>query len=458
MNDLSVRLRALGQEALAAHLEGLEAADPGAWRRLAAAIAEIDFDAIQAGLAPEDLPEVGDAEPYPWVDLEARELRDAEAELLGWEALRQGRVAAMLMAGGSGTRLGWDAPKGTYVVLPHGQRSLYEIHARKLRRMAERAGRAIPFVIMLSDDTYEPTRAFFEERAWFGLDPADVFLFTQGTLPAVDDDGNVLLAAADRLTAFPDGHGGIYRAMHRSGVMDALRDRGISEVFLFQVDNPLVPILDPAFLGYHLGKESEISFLASRKNAPEEKVGVFAISGAGRPIIVEYIALPERFVQEWRRFAAGNLAIYALSLPFMRRVAEEGLLTPHRSRKKVPAFRDGRLVNPSEPNAWKLEKLLFDALAVAARHAVVEVARERSFAPVKNASGVDSAESARGLMRARSLVLLGEAGYDVAAVPPGRPVELAPEYLVDGPALAARVAAGGLPEPTGPGPLLVELA
>jgi UDP-N-acetylglucosamine/UDP-N-acetylgalactosamine diphosphorylase len=144
-------------------------------------------------------------------------------------------------------------------------------------------------------------------------------------------------------------------------------------------------------------------------------------------------------------------------LPFMRRVAEEGLLTPHRSRKKVPFFKAGRLETPSEPNAWKLEKLLFDALAVAGRHEVVEVARALAFAPVKNPSGVDSAESALALMRARFVELLAEAGYETSAIPAARPVELAPEYLADPRALVARVAAGDLPVPQGDGALIIEL-
>ena len=473
MPELTASLAAAGQAHLALALERLQGE---ARARLAAEIGAVDLALVRASLAASDHVDVSAAEPYPWIDRGRRAAEDADAVATGWAALRAGKAAALLMAGGSGTRLGWSGPKGTFPVysdpsaplpstsLPStslgaggaGGTTLYAFHARKVARMAELAGVRIPLAIMLSDETSASTRAFFAEHGFFGLDAADVLFFEQGTLPAVDADGRLLLAAPDRLTAFPDGHGGIYRALERSGTAAALASRGVAHVFVFQVDNPLAPVLDPAFVGYHVREGSEFSFVGLRKNAPEEKVAVFAVQPDGTPVIVEYIALPPRFVAEWERFAAGNPAIYLLDLAFMRRMAVEGGLVPHRSRKKVPFWDPAAgAVSPSEPNAFKLEALLFDAMPRARKTVVMEDLRLASFAPIKNPDGVDSAVSARELLTARGRELLAAAGYPVGALPEGRPVELAPEWLVDPTGLAAEVAAGRLPAPDGPGPLRV---
>jgi len=460
MTDLIARLTAANQ----AHLvEALHRLSGEARDRLAREIAAVDLGLVRAALEVSDDLDVAAAEPYPWIDQGQRAVRDGEARDAGWAALKAGRAAALLMAGGSGTRLGWAGPKGTFPVvedpstpLGAGSTTLFEIHARKVRRMADLAGVRIPFAIMLSDETSAPTRAFFARHGHFGLDPADVLFFEQGRLPAVDDAGRLLLAAPDRLTAFPDGHGGIYKALLQSGTLAALEARGVEHVFVFQVDNPLAPILDPAFLGYHVQERSEFSFIGLRKVEAREKVAVFAVQPDGSPVIVEYIALPPRFVSEWERFAAGNPAIYLFRLAFMRRMAVEGGLVPHRSRKKVPFWDPEQgAVTPAEPNAFKLEALLFDAMPRAARTLVLEEAREASFAPIKNPAGVDSAVSARGLLRARALALLAGAGYPVAQIPAQRTVELAPEWLVDPAGLATLVARGAVPPPAGPGPLRV---
>ena len=453
MPALEAPLLAAGQ----AHLvEALSRLSGAARDRLAAEVAAVDLALVRAALEASDDVDVSAAEPYPWIDAATRARRDAEAVQAGWAALREGRVAALLMAGGSGTRLGWSGPKGTFPVYAEPTTTLYAFHARKVARMARLAGCRIPLAVMLSDETAAPTRAFFAENGHFGLEPADVLFFEQGTLPAVDHDGRLLLAGPDRLTAFPDGHGGIYRALEVSGTAAALALRGVQHVFVFQVDNPLAPVLDPAFVGYHVQEGSEFSFVGLRKVDAREKVAVFAVQPDGTPVIVEYIALPPRFVDEWTRFAAGNPAIYLLDLSFMRRMAGEGGLIPHRSKKKVPFWDPDRgAVTPAEPNAFKLEALLFDAMPRARKTVVMEDARLASFAPIKNPDGVDSAVSARALLTERGRELLAAAGYPVDRLPPERPVELAPEWLVDPAGLATLVAAGGVPDPRGTGPLRV---
>jgi UDP-N-acetylglucosamine/UDP-N-acetylgalactosamine diphosphorylase len=419
MTDLLAHLTAANQPHLVEALGRLSGEQRA---RLAREISSVDLALVRAALAASDEIDVAAAEPHPWIDLAARAERDADAIAAGFAALKAGKAAALLMAGGSGTRLGWPGPKGTFPVYADGT-TLYEFHARKVRRMAELAGTSVPLAVMLSDETSAPTRAFFADHAYFGLAPSDVLFFEQGTLPAVDEGGRLLLAAPDRLTAFPDGHGGIYKALLKSGTLAALEARGVLHVFVFQVDNPLVPVLDPAFLGYHLQEGSEFSFVGLRKVEAREKVAVFAVQPDGSPVIVEYIALPPRFVEEWTRFAAGNPAIYLFSLGFMRRMAEEGGLVPHRSRKKVPFWDPARgAVLPEEPNAYKLEALLFDAMSRARKTLVMEDRREASFAPIKNPDGVDSAVSARALLRARAVELLG---------PTGGTLELPPERLLD---------------------------
>jgi UDP-N-acetylglucosamine/UDP-N-acetylgalactosamine diphosphorylase len=356
--------------------------------------------------------------------------RRAAAER-GAGLIRAGRVAVMVVAGGQGTRLGFPGPKGLFPLGPVTGRTLFELQAQKLRAARRRWGVPIPWCVMTSPATDAPTRAFFAEHDRFGLAAEDVLFLCQGTAPALDLAGRLLLEAPDRIAESPDGHGGAFQALAASGVLDELARRGVSTLSYYQVDNPLVPLVDPVFLGLHALAEAEMSAKVVRKVDPMEKVGVVA-KVDGRVGVVEYTEIDDehRHLLPWRDdqgelvYWAGSIAVHALDVAFARRVAAdaERLLPYHASAKKIPFVDEaGRKVEPAEPNGHKLERFLFDALPAAARVALLEVERSEEYAPVKNADGADSPATARRALDAQARRWLERAGVER---PPGGWVEL----------------------------------
>lgn len=320
----------------------------------------------------------------------------------GHEMLAEGRVGVFVVAGGQGTRLGFSEPKGAFPVGPVTSRSLFAIQAQKIRGLARRLGRPVPWYVMTSPATDAATRALFDEAGCFGLAPADVMIFSQDVVPACDFEGRLILESPERIVESPNGHGGALLALADSGALDDMAGRGIDRIFYYQVDNPLVRIADPEFLGLHDLEGAEMSCKVIRKTDPDEKVGVVATID-GRPGIVEYTELqePERSLRDEAGrlvYWAGNAAIHVLDTDFVRRVRGDALrcLPYHASPKKIPAVeRSGRTVAPDEPNGYKLERFVFDALPAAERICVLEVRPEEDFSPIKNAEGKDSPESAR---------------------------------------------------------------
>ena len=361
---------------------------------------------------------------------------DAEAaRAAGLEMIREGRVAALTVAGGQGTRLGFDGPKGTLPIGPASERTLFEIFADQIRAVGDWAGKAVPWLVMTSPQNHDETRRFFEERDWLGLSPDQVRFFTQGVMPSFcPKTSRLLLADKGHVATNPDGHGGVVRALVRSGELDRLEREGVEHVSYFQVDNPLVAPLDPVFLGAHAGaggapSSGEFSSKMVAKADAGEKVGVFARRD-GRTRVVEYSDLPAELAQAIDehgklRFEAGSVAIHAASVAFLRSIDEAGesALPFHRAFKKVPHLDadTGERVDPSEPNAVKLERFVFDAIPVAERSMVMRVAREREFAPTKNPTGVDSVESAKRMQHERAADWLRSRGHDV---PEGCTLEL----------------------------------
>ncbi len=354
-------------------------------------------EAIAAGLQPADLiplPENGgDAERW------------REAFDVGEAALRAGRIAAFTVAGGQGTRLGFEGPKGTFPVTPIRKAPLFQVFAENIRAASLRYGKPMPWFIMTSTINHEATVDFFERHGHFGLDPARVHFFSQGLMPAVDGEGKILLAEKGRVALSPDGHGGSLRALVRSGAIDRMEADGVDTISYFQVDNPLVRCLDPAFIGFHLLADSEMSSKAVAKTDPGEKVGVFCRDACGRDVVIEYSDLPERLATErdpdgTLRFRAGSIAIHLFDRDFVRRLGSgadpEAALPFHRAHKKVPHVDDsGRVVEPDAPNAWKFEMFVFDALPFARNPIIIETPRAVDFSPVKNAEGADSPRTSR---------------------------------------------------------------
>ena len=409
--------------------------DENGRRELLAQAAAIDLPAALRGIAAAREPVAPDLrklEP-PAVELLPEHGGDAarwsEARQAGEAALRAGRVAAMVVAGGQATRLGYEGPKGLYPIGPVTQRSLFELQAQKLRGLARRFGRRVPWYVMTSEATDAQTRAFFEKSGRFGLPESDVFLFRQGMVPSFDFDDRIVLERPDRIMQNPDGHGGSLTALLASGALDDMQRRGIDTLFYYQVDNPLVQICDPMYLGFHLGSGAEMSCKVVRKLDPMEKVGVLARVNA-ETLVIEYTELTDecrhaRDPNGELRFWAGNMALHVFSLSFLRRVAGDAdrWLRFHASEKKIPMVDDaGRPVTPAAPNGRKLERFVFDALPAARAVCVVETSREREYAPVKNADGPDSPATARRALIERYRSWLAAAGIELPA--PGTRIEI----------------------------------
>ncbi|HEU5078348.1 MAG TPA: UDPGP type 1 family protein [Opitutaceae bacterium] len=327
----------------------------------------------------------------------------AQAKKVGEEALRAGRVAAFTVAGGQGTRLGYDGPKGTFPVTPVKAKTLFQVFAEKIKAAAARFGKPLHWFIMTSHVNHDATEAFFKKNNFFGLDAKRVHFFRQGRMPAVDFQGKILLETTSSIAMSPDGHGGSLRALARSGALDLMAREGIDTLSYFQVDNPLVRFLDPAFIGFHLLRKSDMSSKMVPKAYAEEKLGHFC-EQKGKLVVVEYSDLPMSLQRETDasgqlRFIAGSIAIHVLDTAFIRRMAEGGpgvSLPFHRADKKIPTIDpSGKPVKPEKPNGVKFEMFVFDALPFANNPLVIETRRKDDFSPVKNAEGVDSPKSCR---------------------------------------------------------------
>jgi len=240
-------------------------------------------------------------------------------------ALAAGRVGAFTVAGGQGTRLGYDGPKGAYPVTPVRGKPLFQVFAEKIIAAGRRHGRPIPWFVMTSHQNHDATVSFFEERGWFGLEKGRVHFFRQWRMPAVGFDGRILLEAPGSIALSPDGHGGSLRAMERSGALDLMAAEGVDTLSYFQVDNPIVHCVDPAFIGWHLLRGSEMSSKMVPKLYPDEKLGHFCLRD-GKLVVVEYSDLPLELQRAREpdgrlRYLAGSVAIHVLDREFVRRVA-----------------------------------------------------------------------------------------------------------------------------------------
>jgi UDP-N-acetylglucosamine/UDP-N-acetylgalactosamine diphosphorylase len=377
---------------------------------------------------------------------------EAGARRSGEEALRAGRVACVLVAGGQGSRLGFEHPKGMFAIGPVTGKSLFQIHAEKVLALALRYGRPVPLLVMTSDATHDETEAYFEQNNRFGLPPGDVAFFRQGTMPALDlVTGKLLMEQPGRLFSSPNGHGGTLTALNDSGLLETMAGRGVTQIFYFQVDNPLVKIADPVFLGHHVHANAEASSKVVAKAGPEDKMGVFA-EVDGRCTIIEYSDLPVELARQTDvagqlRLWAGNPAIHLFSVDFLRRVTRGDTRLPfHVARKKVPHLdENGRDVHPEKENALKFEMFIFDALPMAERWVVVESLRREEFAPVKNASGVDSPETAKQAISDLAADWLTRAGVQVPRDADGSAavaLEISPLFALDAAELETKVKRG----------------
>lgn len=449
--DLQLRLAKHGQEHLLSFWDDLNDAQR---RSLVAEIEGIDFTLIDElfrkgvdRLAVKAL--ATRAAPPPAFRLNAPRNRFtiAAARERAVEALAAGQVAVMVVAGGQGSRLGFDHPKGMYPIGPVSGHSLFQIHLQKVVAVGRRYGARLPLYVMTSPATDGETRQYLAAHERFGLPEEDLFVFCQGTMPAVDaTTGRVLLEQPGHVALSPDGHGGALRAFSESGAMDHARERGIRHLFYFQVDNPLVDICGLEFLGYHLLASSEFSSQVIAKQDPLERVGN-VVQVDGRLHVIEYSDLPDEVAEQREADGtltiwAGSIAVHAMDMDFLARTAHRADALPfHVAHKRVPYIDErGNRIEPGrdEKNAIKFERFIFDLLPAATGAIVVEVDPAKNFAPLKNApgGGSDTPEAVRAQMVALHTEWLRSAGAEVAE---GVAVEISPLFALDAEEVAAKV-------------------
>ena len=454
MGSLPDRLAATGQDHL---LGALDRLDAGGRARLATQLETIDLDRIGRLFLEltqgrsEDLAGLEPPEVIPLPSGEVGRTREREAREAGDDLLRANRVAAVLVAGGQGTRLGFDGPKGAFPFAPITGRILFAHHAAKIAATRRRYGCDLPWYVMTSPQNDVETREIFAAHAYFGLPADSIRIFVQGTMPAVDRaTGRILLEAPDRAATSPDGHGGLFPALARNGLLAAMRERGVETFFTFQVDNPLTRVARPEFLGAHVLAGAEMSNVVVRKLSPGERMGVVARRW-GRTTLVEYSDLPDELAQARGGggelvFWAGSIAVHAVDVALAERITAGGGLPFHAAVKPVPHVDEtGALVTPDGPNAVKFESFIFDALPLAERVCSLEAAREDEFSPIKNADGDDSPATARRDLNRMYARWLEAAGVDVPRDSAGEPavdLEIDPRYATNAHELTGRIPPG----------------
>lgn len=458
------RLKRVGQEHLLTFFPTLDEKQGAA---LLAQIASLEVEALPglveryvrnpakpvppSGLQPIDA--------YPHDERSARKPWDrAKYRAIGEGLLRAGKVAAFMVAGGQGSRLGYDGPKGCFRAGEVSRRSLFEFFGLGIRRAQQQYDKPVPWYIMTSPQNHASTQAYFAEHRSFGLDPANIMFFQQGMLPSFDmKSGKVLLARQDEVATNPDGHGGSIAALWNSGAIADMKRRGIEHLSYFQVDNPLVRTLDPVFLGLHAGapdSSGEMSSKVIAKTNPDEKVGVFAtVEKNGKRVVdvIEYSDFPAALATERNpdgslRYNAGSIAVHILAVAFLEKLASDPSfeLPYHRAEKKVPCvdLKSGEQIVPTTNNGVKLEKFIFDAVPLCRASIVLETDRIEEFAPIKNASGVDSAESSAQIQTLRAARWLNTVGVKVPIRPDGTPdcvIEIDPFHAAEPADLRERV-------------------
>jgi len=462
-SEVMAALRSAGQGHV---LRWWDELDPAGRARLMEQLRSVELDGLRALIAdvragrinpaPAGRPELPEYVRLPGTPAEKNARENARAA--GERLFRAGKVAAVMVAGGQGTRLGFDAPKGTFPIGPVSGRSLFQIHAERILATRRRCGGALPWYIMTSDATDRPTKDYFEKHAWFGLPREDVQFFRQRMTPALDRNFRLVLVAKDRILLSPNGHGGTLTALAESGMLDDMERRGVEEISYFHVDNGLAPAADPVFVGGHSLARAEMSCKALWKREPEEPLGAFVrvadAAGSSRAssprlVVREYSDLTREQMHERTAggqllYGLGSIGMHVLRVDFVRRETQPGFSLPfHLAEKSSPFLDDsGALAQPTDKNVYKFEMFIFDALRDARRIVVLEVRREEEFSPLKNAEGKDSPETARREMSALCAGWLEQAGLRVPRDEhgaPQHPIEISPLFALDAAELAGKI-------------------
>lgn len=376
---------------------------------LLAQIEETDMSILEKCKNMEELAKKGKISPLAAMELDEIEANKESFTTTGMKAIRDGKVAAVLLAGGMGTRLGSDDPKGMYNIGETKDLYIFECLVNNLMDVVKQTGSWIHFFIMTSDKNNDATIKFLTEHNFFGYKAEYVHFFKQEMAAATDYNGKIYLEEKGKLSTSPNGNGGWFVSMKNAGLLEVVKKEGIEWLNIFAVDNVLQRIADPCFVGATLQKNCAVGAKVVRKNAPDEKVGVMCLED-GRPSIVEYYELTEELMnaKDAKGDPAYNFGVI-LNYLFNEKALEgllDGSLPLHIVEKKIPYLNEaGELVKPEEPNGYKFENLVLDMIHQLDTCLPYEVVREKEFAPIKNKTGVDSVESAKVLLKQNGVEL-----------------------------------------------------
>lgn len=399
------KLEQYNQQHLLKYYEELSAEEQKA---LLTQIEETDMSILSACRHKEELVKKGVISPLAAMESDEIEANCDSFTAVGLDAIRSGRIGAMLLAGGMGTRLGSDEPKGMYNVGLTRELYIFECLINNLMDVVKQAGKWIHLFVMTSDKNNDSTIRFLEEHGFFGYQKEYVHFFKQEMAAATDYEGNIYLEEKGKLSTSPNGNGGWFLSLKRSGLLELVHEEGIEWFNVFSVDNVLQRIADPCFIGATIQKNCAVGSKVVRKSAPDEKVGVMCLED-GKPSIVEYYELTGEMMEA--KDEKGNPAYnFGVILNYLFRVADlEKLMKDlplHIVEKKIPYLNeDGVLVKPEAPNGYKYENLVLDMIHQLDSCLAFEVVRNKEFAPIKNRTGVDSVESARALLQENGIVL-----------------------------------------------------
>lgn len=405
-NELKQVLKEHGQEHI---IDAYEKLDEAGKNKLANQVSKIDWSMVVMAGHKELAQERGKLEPLSALEVDEINAKKDIYEAKGLEAIKAGKVGAVLLAGGQGTRLGSDGPKGKYNIGLTKDVYIFERLIRNLQDVTDKAGCFVPLYIMTSDKNNDETIAFFEEKDYFGYPREYVKFFKQEMAPSTDYDGKLLMEAADSLSLSPNGNGGWFYSMAVTGVLDDVHARGIEWLNIFAVDNVLQRIADPVFVGATIDSGRVSGAKVVRKADPNEKVGVLCLED-GRPSIVEYYEMTEEIINS--REANGELSYnFGVILNYLFRVDKleeimNAKMPVHVVEKKIPYIdKEGNYHKPETPNGYKFELLVLDMIHLLDNCLSFEVVRNHEFAPIKNKTGVDSVESAQALLKENGVEL-----------------------------------------------------
>ena len=395
-----------GQEQLLKFYDELDEAGKA---KLLAQIESVDMSLIGLLEHNDETAERGKLEPLSAVTIKEIEKNRELYKEKGLKAIKAGEVGAVLLAGGQGTRLGYDGPKGTVNIGETRELYIFECLIKNLMKVTDEAGVTVPLYVMTSDKNNDETVKFFKEHKFFGYPESEVAFFIQDMAPSVDHNGKLLLEEKDSLSLSPNGNGGWYASMAKTGVLEDVKKRGIKWLNIFAVDNVLQQIADPLFIGAVLDQDVVCGAKVVRKNDPDERVGVLCLED-GSPSIVEYYEMTEemrtlRDAEGELAYAFGVILNYLFRVDELDRIVNEKLMT-HVVEKKIPYINEaGEHIKPETPNGYKFEMLILDMIHLVKNCLPYEVVRNHEFAPIKNKTGIDSIESAKALLRENGVVL-----------------------------------------------------